>query len=653
LLLSFVAVTIVPVATLVWLTTRIVRQDRALEQQTVRDRLERAADLIVATVERDLARFQGDLTTGLDSASAGRADAISISFIGDRVIADPRARLLYYPATSPSRSEPSGAVFASAEALEFQRQNYSAAISALAPLAQSRDSLIRAGALLRLARNHRKNQQPDRALAAYDDLSKLGNLPVGGVPAELLAREARCALLAESKRAVELLREATALQGDLTRGRWRLDRASYLFYANRARQWVGGSSGAEDETRLAIAGAVDRLWSDWQRARRGEISIGERRILWIDSVPVTVLTRASRDTIVALVAGPSFIEWRLRQVSTRENVAVSLTDPEGHRLIGASPTPGFPHVIRTAQESHLPWTLLVASANSSAELGHLADRRRLLLVGLALTALLTFAGGYFTVRATARELAVARLESDFVSAVSHEFRTPLTSLRHLTDLLENDAVTSDERRRQYYAVMARETERLQRMVERLLDFGRMEAGRRDYAFERLNVEQLVDDVVGEFRADIGASGRRIERLPTTGAAQLRQVEVDREAIGHAVRNLLDNAIKYSAPPAAVRIVIREAGARVAIRVSDEGVGIPEEEQRMIFDKFVRGSASREMNVRGTGVGLAMVRHIVRAHGGDVAVESELGRGSTFTIVLPLARGREAPDLAAQSRARLA
>jgi len=336
--------------------------------------------------------------------------------------------------------------------------------------------------------------------------------------------------------------------------------------------------------------------------------------------------------LVAVIAGTESVANRLRGAVDRKHVSVALIDGDATR-IGPPPAREMAIVTRSGEETRLPWALQLASADSRMELDGLATRRRLLLTGLAITALLTLAGGYFTARGTARELAAARLESEFVSAVSHEFRTPLTSLRHLTDLLAHGAIPDEERRRQYYAVMSRETERLQGLVERLLDFGRMEAGRREYAHELADPADVVEAVIKEFGADGRLAHRRL-RVTAPNASVHRSICVDRAAMELVFRNLIENALKYSPDSAPVHIDLAESNDGIAIRVRDEGAGILRSERDAIFEKFVRGSAARTLEVKGTGVGLAMVRHIVRAHGGEVTVESEPGRGSTFTVMLP-------------------
>lgn len=223
------------------------------------------------------------------------------------------------------------------------------------------------------------------------------------------------------------------------------------------------------------------------------------------------------------------------------------------------------------------------------------------------------------------------MQSDFVSAVSHEFRSPLTSMRQLSEILAEGRVPNNERRQMYYDTLVRETARLQRLVEALLNFGRMEAGARQYRFEELDAATLVHHVAAEFEGQISGQGRHIE---LRGDRSHCRIEGDPEAISVALRNLVDNALKYSPNYPTVWVEWGLENHFVAIRVRDRGPGIAAAERKAIFRKFVRGTAAAAANVKGSGVGLAMVRHIVAAHGGDIRVESQPGEGSTFTMLLP-------------------
>jgi signal transduction histidine kinase len=227
----------------------------------------------------------------------------------------------------------------------------------------------------------------------------------------------------------------------------------------------------------------------------------------------------------------------------------------------------------------------------------------------------------------------AQLQSDFVAAVSHEFRSPLTTLRTITELLAQDRIPSESRRQQSYVFLDRETTRLQRLVEDLLDFGRMESGRKQYRIETHDAFQLVRATLVDFSEQAEANGFRIEVDLHAVAAT---VEVDDEAFRRAFRNLLENAMKYSPECRTVWVDGTVAEREVSISVRDQGMGIDAMEHDLVFQKFVRGQAAKRAGIKGTGIGLAMVRQISEAMGGEIRLQSEVGVGSTFTIVLPLA-----------------
>ncbi len=279
---------------------------------------------------------------------------------------------------------------------------------------------------------------------------------------------------------------------------------------------------------------------------------------------------------------------------------------------------------------------MVAGAGAAEELGDLAARRRILLAGFAAVLILIAAGSYFIWRSVNRELAVARLQSDFVSAVSHEFRTPLTSLRQFTELLLDEDDLPLEKRQSYYRAQVRATDRLHRFVESLLDFGRMEAVRRPYRFRWLDAGALAKDVAEEFGREVKGHGFSVDCIMDSADCS---VNADPEALSRALWNLLDNAAKYSGDSRKIELAVNRAraGSQVCITVRDYGLGILVSEQKQIFQKFIRGAAAKSRGIKGTGIGLAMVRHIVEAHGGNINVSSAPGAGSTFTIVLPAQR----------------
>jgi signal transduction histidine kinase len=384
---------------------------------------------------------------------------------------------------------------------------------------------------------------------------------------------------------------------------------------------------------MALAEAVFWLWQNYSDLGEMGLDSSSRRAFHFFDTSVIVIWHMSKNRLSAVIAGPDYQhnQWfdPLRD-SVFSGVRTSFTDSDGALIYGDKPTEETPITTRFATVTGVPWDISVVNDNVEAGLSQFSQRRRLMMMGLGLLALLVIAASYLIGRAVSRELAAARLQSDFVSAVSHEFRTPLTSMRQFTEMLVEDENLPTEKRLTYHLAQERATRRLSRLVESLLDFGRMEAGAHPYQLERLDVGQLVKSVVEEFKQETDLNDLVIEcYVPVDGIV----VNGDSEALSQALWNLFDNAVKYSGEKPVVRVEV-EAGSQVVIRVQDQGFGISSSERKRIIGKFVRGSSAKALGIKGTGIGLAMVEHVVDAHGGKVLIDSELGKGSTFTILLP-------------------
>lgn len=647
----FLAIMLVLAASLSWLGWRLLKQDRALESQRIQERLDNAADLIAASLLHKFSESRDQFTSLLtlsdsdldarasELSSQGAGTALIVVFRPQAVDAYPRAALLYYPFL-PTAKEPSASVFEAGEVAEFQQKDFAKAIAVFRELSHSKDPAIRAGALLRLGRNLRKAQRSRAALDIYGELDQMGATPVGGLPAELLARHAHCTLLDELKRTTEVKREAGLLYADLHNGRWKLDRGAYRFYTQETSRWYTPDAEVQvhEQDGVPTATAVELLWEAWQRIRRGEDTAAGHRSVWILGRPVLLVWQTSSDRLVALVAGERYLEQQwlsvLRPLMDRQSVRLALTDAEGHPVLAQFSSPSARQAIRSSAETQLPWTLRVLSQDPQSELTQERNRRWLLLLAFTLLFAFVLVGSYFIARAVTRELEVARLQSDFVSAVSHEFRTPLASLCQLSEMLTDGRVPSETRRQEYYEGLRRASERLHRLVETLLDFGRMQAGAQQYRFELLDTGSFFREVVEEFAREAGKRGYWVD---IAQYPPLPPVQADREALTRALWNLLDNAVKYSPQNKTVWAKATCKNGRVAISVSDKGLGIAPHEQKRIFKKFVRAASAEVAGAKGTGLGLTMVEHIVAAHGGQVHVDSEPGVGSTFTILLPSAK----------------
>ena len=656
LLILFLGTTLVLLGGLGWLGVRSLQQERAVEVQRVHDQLESSADLIATEIRQNLADVAEQLTrlsllpsTSVDAAASEFADgvgedALVVVFGSAAVQAYPSQGLLYYPVL-PAPDEPTARVFATGELYEFRVRDFARAIAYFAQLSKTDDQSIRTGALLRLARNQRKAGQPEAALATYSDLARMGPVSVGGYPAELVARRARCDLLEQLGRHVELTAEAQKLNRQLQSGRWRLTRAAYEHFTGEMQQWSAIDGGSQDDrggdtpVALALAAGVDALWARWQQDRQAQEMLAGRQSLMSYEWPVFLLWRGTGDRVVTLVAGPGFLGRRVIGPSEglleRQGVGVVLSNLEG-QIVASSQITGAQtldqNVLRTMADTRLPWTLRVVNADPEGELAQLTARRRLLFAGLGVVAVLVVAGSYFSARAMARESEAARLQSEFVAAVSHEFRTPLTSMRQFIALLSDGRVSSEDQRTTYYAALSRGTRRLTQLVENLLDFGRMEAGSHGFDMQPTRAKAWVEGVTSEFQAEVVGRGYHIE-VGWNGAGE-RVVLADEAALGRALWNLLDNAVKYSPDGKTIWVDARSDDGWLTVSVRDSGIGIPAPEQREVFRKFVRGSVRTGHPVKGTGLGLALVEQIVQAHGGTMRLESTVGEGSTFSIRLP-------------------
>ena len=252
---------------------------------------------------------------------------------------------------------------------------------------------------------------------------------------------------------------------------------------------------------------------------------------------------------------------------------------------------------------------------------------------LTLAALsLVLAGGIvLTYRSVTKEMALARLKSDFVSNVSHELRTPLSLIRLYAETLEMGRLTSPEKYQEYYCIIRKESERLTALINNILDFSRIEAGRKEYDFRETDMSELVHNTLDSYRYQLEQSGFQFEEK----IDEVPSMRVDREAMARSLLNLVNNALKYSQDRKYIGVNLYRDNGSVKLEVVDQGIGIPHQEQQKIFEKFYRVGDPLVHNTKGSGLGLSLVRHIVQAHGGEVAVDSSPGQGSKFTIVLPV------------------
>lgn len=266
-----------------------------------------------------------------------------------------------------------------------------------------------------------------------------------------------------------------------------------------------------------------------------------------------------------------------------------------------------------------------------------AARTAKLTLGLLIATLVLAigVGGWLIVSDLNRQLALARQKTDFVSNVSHELKTPLTSIRMFSELLAEERVTDLAKQRSYLHIIAAEAARLTRLINNVLDFSHMEHGEKKYNFQEADLVNIVRQTAETYRPHLENSGFQMECA--LGAVKL-QVRIDTDAIAQVIVNLLSNAEKYSDGEKKISV---EASRRdgplpcAEVRILDRGPGVPHGCEEKIFEKFYRAHDSLSSGIQGSGLGLTLARQIARAHGGDVSYEPREGGGSCFSLRLPL------------------
>jgi signal transduction histidine kinase len=627
LLVLFALVTLVPSALLVAFGWRMLTQEDEIHRSSLRARKERSAALVVSVLQSELAGMERLLRGPMAAFNALPPGAVVVSLQPDKVILHPPGRVLHVP-VAPRLPEAPSRTFDALDSAEYRQRDTAAAKQLARDLAASPNASIRAAALIRLARVLRATGEYEAALQTYAQAGTISTSAIDGVPADLFGRWAACSLLADLRRDSDLRREAGALHTDLSNGRWTLTRAVYELHMSDAAAWSALPVATPTSEQQQLTAAVEVLFRRVQRGGATELRT-EQLALDASGRSVTVVPLATDGPVRAIVATLSFVEQQWLAKATPVLEAQNLRMAVWHR----GGRPADPAVTYLApSETGLPWPLTIDTLNPAIEQAGIRQRQWMWAAGLLTFAVLVCAGSWIVGRAVSRELAVARLQSDFVAAVSHEFRTPLTTMAQLTEMLLDDRVSDAARQRRYFVALGRQTERLRRLVESLLDFGRMEAGRSPYVRRAIEMRPWITSVVEQFQQDAASRGHHVHLNVPGHPAML--IDGDSEALGNALWNVLDNAAKYSPDASDVWVDVHPSNNAVAIEVRDTGVGIAPLEQRAIFSKFVRGTRAKADKIAGTGLGLAIVDHVVQAHGGTTTVRSVVDEGSTFTITLP-------------------
>jgi signal transduction histidine kinase len=352
---------------------------------------------------------------------------------------------------------------------------------------------------------------------------------------------------------------------------------------------------------------------------------------------LAVSAAASEEPLWAPFADGAWLVGVAPALASRSPAGVAVrAEPTFTEIVGADP--GLAGVRFTTDLTSgqpfgtaLPGLGLVVPEADPAVLRSWAMQRAYYVAALVTVIGLALFGSLLFWRDVQRELHLADLRSEFVASVSHELRTPLTAIRMFAETLQMDRPLDEKARAEYLNTIVTESERLTRLVTNFLDFSKIERGEKVYRLEPASLPSIVQNAVRSMAYPLSRLGFELRVIVADG---LPPVRVDRDAIEQALLNLLSNAVKYSGEARTIDLTVSALSGHAVIAVTDRGLGIPADEQPHIFDRFYRATDNEASRVAGAGLGLAIVDHIVKAHGGRIEVTSARGMGSTFAIHIP-------------------
>ena len=321
---------------------------------------------------------------------------------------------------------------------------------------------------------------------------------------------------------------------------------------------------------------------------------------------------------------------------------VSIVDYDNNGVYGQPLSRSSKYFRETRFSSTLyKWILqMVPRSYTELELSAKNQRRMSMFFIIASTCLIFFSLAIIYM-AWQRDRQLRQLKENFIGNVSHELKTPLSLIRMFSEILVLDRVKGEDKKQEYYRIIYNESDRMGRLINNLLDFAHLIRGIEYKHFEKTNIVQILAEALEAYRHEIQKDGFQLD---FEASEDVPDSYADPNAIVMAFFNLLDNSVKYSRDQKQISVRIGRTGDFVNISVRDKGVGIPAPEQHKIFDKFYRGSDPAIRRVRGSGIGLAITKHVAEMHGGEILVESEPGKGSTFTLTIPIRSAPESKEL---------
>jgi len=625
-----------PALALAVLGLRAVRAERIEREQQLREQQTQVARLIDAAISNKLGALEVELrqlgNRNADANNEHSSGAYIFSLGRDNVLRFPNQRIYFGEQPTPVWSAATENLIDQAQAANAQLRNLEA-LRVYRRIVEVEPKLSAWAELSIASVKHDAGDPTAMNALAGADLAKSESTSPTGLPVALIASAYAERMPVQEQARFVLLYERNL--ESLRSGRWWLSYDERSFYDGQLRQII-----EKIETKLLPEdGALKHMARIEQVVRRSSPrAANEVASSFVhsqgDGFLITWSKGEGDSGIHAGLAIPqnrfaSLLDSIIPLLLSSQPFTVEVRSAEGASLWGKPQS----NALHTEQLRGVRGLELGFSGLSGS--GWL-DQKQLVSLGFILLLLVMMTAGLaMTARAVRREVELGRIQNEFIAAMSHEFKSPIASIRLLMERITSGRLSTPQTTAEYYTAINRETERLERLVNRLLEWQQIQAGRKRYNFSSGSLAEMATTAIEQMRPQAEAKGIAIER--ETGEA-IPDVPLDEAAITDAIENLVDNAIKYSPPQTLVKLLIRMDDGHACVEVRDQGIGIEQDELPRIFDKFYRGRRGDLRNVHGTGLGLALVKATVEAHGGEVDVTSEPGMGSCFRIRLPINNG---------------
>jgi signal transduction histidine kinase len=680
-----------------YLAFRGIQNDQALLEKERREEHQNIADLITESIDENIfeieeaflhiitsqqKHYKPALIHSLDSLKHRHPLVEVVFYLQDlEKIQFPFAKLLFlsndstHILSTSSRIPSSDRNVQIAQQYEFQQKKYrKALVSYQQVFAKVSDRETKGELLSAIGRVQKKSGLIQDAIKSYHTIVQDYSLLriAEGIPLGLIAGLELGNLFLAIKDSSSAAKTFIELYKDLINRKWTLEKAQYGFFEQVTKKMIGEIiSQASLPIELQPYQSTYRMLKEEEKRHR---KITDKLLTFQESAVkdlqakisqnleyphiiakrftletggymylVSLISQNSRNgnqvnEIWGLLLDTDFLKNNLLHQTLQRYVLSEKTEwiikgRDGKAILEAEKTPKGSITVKTNFAGNFPpWSIEFYQQEPRLFETFLTSRRGIYFYMFFLIAGILIFGLTFAIRAVTHELELTKMKSDFVSTISHEFKSPLTSILQLAVMLKTKRVPSEARRQRYYDVLVEQSERLSLLIDNILDFTKMEEGKEKFEFEIIDISELLHEIVSTIQDRVRHEGFIIQAKICD---YLPSIKVDRRSISQAINNLIDNAIKYSDKKKQVNVHAFIEKQHLIITIQDYGIGIKKEETNKVFERFYRGGDELTRKVKGSGLGLTLVKQIVEAHHGNIQVESEPERGSTFSIKLPL------------------